>query len=228
MVFIDGQNLYKICSEHFKNPHCHPLLLARVLAGNRRLVGVRYYSGLHSPRVNKELNARLQRRHALMRKTSVTVVERELKYRWEWGFRQHDLPSPVGRQGERRTIEVTPYQRAREKGIDVALALDVIDLAQTDHMDVAIIVSSDTDLCEVARVVHDVTRKTKRVSVEAAVLRGKTKSPILLKHYDYTHNLSRNEFDLASDSFDYTAELPSGNVAAFVAACKESAKPGSI
>lgn len=228
MVFLDGQNLYKSCSEHFGNPHCHPLLLARVLAGNRRLVGVRYYSGLHSPRVNKELNARLQRRHALMRRTGVTVVERELRYRWEWGFRQHDLPDAFGHQGEKRTIEVTPYQRAREKGIDVALALDVIDLAQNDHMDVAIIFSSDTDLCEVARVVHDVTRKTKRVSVEAAVWRGNKRMANLLKHYDYTHNLTRDEFDQTSDSFDYTTELPSGNVAAFVAACKGTARPGSI
>jgi len=227
MVFIDGQNLYKGCFENFGQPHCHPLLLARHLSGNRRLIGVRYYSGLHDPRVNPVLNARLQRRHALMRKTRVTVVERILRYRWEWGFRQNDLPNPQKHQGTSRMVEVSPHQRAREKGIDVALALDVIDLAQQDQMDVAIIVSSDTDLCEVARVVHSVTgTKGKRVSVEAAVVRGKR--PVLLRHCDYTHNLSQNDFHEFSDSFDYHEEIPSGNVSAFVEACRSSAAPGCI
>src|SRR5205814_1868403 len=97
---------------------------------------------------------------------------------------QRDLPDAIKHQGETIQVDVQPHQRAREKGIDVALALDVIDLAQQGQMDVAIIVSSDTDLTEVARVVHDVTRKTARVSVEAAVI--PKKRFVLLEHYDYT------------------------------------------
>ena len=108
LVFIDGQNLYKSCAERFGHPHCHPLLLARHLAGNRRLVGVRYYSGLHDPRVNPSLTARLQRRHQMMRRTGVTVVERQLRYRWEWGFRQNDLPDPRKRVGTTESVQVAP------------------------------------------------------------------------------------------------------------------------
>jgi uncharacterized LabA/DUF88 family protein len=227
MVFIDGQNLYKGCATNFGHPYCHPLLLARHLAGNRRLVGVRYYSGLHDPRVNRELNARLQRRHALMRKTRVTVVERVLSYRWEWGFDKNQLPDPKKNIGVTQQVTVSPYQRAREKGIDVALALDVIDLAQQKQMDVAVIVSSDTDLCEVARVVHSTTGIAgKRVSVEAAVVSGRR--PVLLQHYDYTHNLNRNDFQQFSDNFDYDSELPAGNVHAFVDSCHSSARQGCI
>ena len=109
----------------------------------------------------------------------------------------------------------------------MALALDVVDLAQNGHMNVAVIFSSDTDLCEVARVVHDVTRRTGRVSVEAAVW-ASSRVPHLLEHYDYTHNLRPDVFDDVSDSFDYDDELPSGNVQAFVDACRSSAQSGCI
>ncbi len=219
LVFIDGQNVYKGCYENFGRPHCHPLLLSRWLAGNRRLVGVRYYSGLHDPRVNPELNATVQRRHALMRQTGVTVVERRLRYRWEWGLRQRDLPDPQTRLGEELQVTVTPYQRAREKGIDVALALDVIDLAQRNLMDTAVVVSSDTDLCEVARVVHDTTRPSGRVSVEAAVVRGGRRR-IIMEHYDYTHQIGPQDFLPMSDEFDYRVPLDTVAVVAFLETCR--------
>ncbi len=136
MVFVDGQNLCTSCAERFGRPHCHPLLLPRHLAGNRRLVGVRCYSGLHDPRGNPPLNARVQRRHHLIRRTGVTVVERQVRHRWERGSMQSDLPDPRGREGTTETVQLAPHRRAREKGVDVALALDVIDLAQNGHVDV--------------------------------------------------------------------------------------------
>jgi hypothetical protein len=48
-------------------------------------------------------------------------------------------------------------------------------------MDVAIIVSSDSDLTEVARVVHDMTRAQGRVSVE-----------VCRDEFDYRHDLDPN------------------------------------
>lgn len=73
-------------------------------------------------------------------------------------------------------------------------------------MDVAIIVSSDNDITEVARVVHDMTRAQGRVSVEAAVIND-GRRPILMQHYDYTHQLNRNDFEQIRDEFDYRREL---------------------
>lgn len=223
MVFVDGQNVYKCCSEIFRHPYCHPLLLARHLAGGRRLAGVRYYSGIHDPRVNPELNARIQRRHDLIRRSGVTVIPRMLRYRWEWGLNavhQRELPDARAHEGEERQVTVSPYQRAREKGIDVALALDVVDLAQKNYMDVAILVSGDTDLSEVARVVHDVTRTspTGRVSVEAAVITS-GRRPIVLSHYDYTHQVRGEDFGPIRDDFDYTAPLNRADVDAFLRVC---------
>jgi hypothetical protein len=86
MVFVDGQNVFKACERLFGRGQVHPVLIARSLLGGRKLVGSRYYSGVPDPRKDPLGNASASRRHALIRKTGVTVVERMLRYRWEWGL----------------------------------------------------------------------------------------------------------------------------------------------
>jgi uncharacterized LabA/DUF88 family protein len=222
LVFVDGQNVLKGCVQRYGHGYVHPKLLAQSVLLGRTLQGVRYYSGLHEPRVNPALNARVQRRHALMRRCGVTVVERILRYRWEWGFDQKILPDARGQRGTSRQVTVSPYQRAREKGIDLALGLDVVELALRGIMDVAVIVSSDTDLTEVAQMVHMMTGNLKgptsgnRVSVEAAVFND-ANHIIKLTHYDYTHQLRRNDFQAAKDAFDYRTDLDESAVKAFLA-----------
>jgi hypothetical protein len=190
-------------------------------------VGVRYYSGIHDPRINPDLNAALQRRHALMRRMGVSVIERKLRYRWEWGFDIHQLPDPRKHKGESRQASVTPYERAREKGIDLALGLDVVDLALDGHMHAAIIVSSDTDLTEVARVAHDMTGRGQRVSVEAAVFNDRPK-PLILEHYDYTHQIRRKDFEATRDGFYYASPLVPAETEMFLSICRSEARAGSI
>lgn len=223
MVFVDGQNVHKTCERYYGHGYVHPLLLAqRVLAG-RQLQGLRYYSGLHDPRVDPTMHGALQRRHQLIRKLGGTVVERLLRYRWEWGFDQRALPPAWEHLGETHQVDVEPYQRAREKGIDLALGLDVIDLAVRGAMDVAVILSFDRDLCEVARAVHAATVSSTRVSVEAGIFND-YRPPKLLPHYDFTHQLDRNDFQEARDSFDYKQTLDATMEQAFIMAC-QSCKP---
>jgi len=223
LVFIDGQNAYKSCDRLYGHGACHPLLLAEELRAGRRLVGVRYYSGVHDPTVDGRGRSRTDRRHNLMRAAGVTVVERKLRYRWDWGFDGGQLPNPRTSQGQTRRVTVTPYQRPREKGIDLAIGLDVLDLALEGCMDVAVIVSSDTDLCEAARSTHRVTGNATRVSVEAAVFTEGRKA-ILLEHYDYTHQLRKSAFDAAQDSFDYSKTLDPVHVKAFAQSCDQLRK----
>lgn len=218
LVFIDGQNAYKTCERLYGHGPCHPLVLAERVTQGRKLVGVRFYSGVHDPSVESVGRSRADRRHNLMRSVGVTVVERMLRYRWEWGFDPKALPDPRKNVGQRLQATVTPYQRAREKGIDLAIGLDVVDLALQGHMDVAVIVSSDNDLCEAARSTHEVTRQSNRVSVEAALF-NESRRPILMTHYDYTHQLRYQDFDAAKDSFDYKNPVPQVMADAFVASC---------
>lgn len=219
LVFLDGQNTYKACERLYKHGACHPLLLADRVRGGRRLVGVRYYSGVHDPTVNGRMRSRADHRHNLMRSVGVTVVERPLRYRWEWGFDPSLLPDPGRNQGQQLQVAVTPYQRAREKGIDLAIGLDVVDLALQGCMDVAVIVSSDNDLCEAARSTHRVTTRGGRVSVEAALF-NEHRRAILLPNYDFTHQLRYADFDAARDSFDYTIPIPQSLGQTFARSCE--------
>lgn len=219
VVFIDGQNAFQECRRLYSHGETHPLLLADHLAQGRRLVGVRFYSGVHDPTKNPRGRQRTDRRHNLARNVGVTVIERQLRYRWEWGFDPDALPDPRRNRGATLQVAVSPYQRPREKGIDLAIGLDVIDLALQRYMDVAVIVSSDNDLCEAARATHAATVLTgARVSVEAAVFNERTQA-ILLNHYDYTHQLRYAEFEAAKDNFDYRNPVPQMMAAAFVQAC---------
>ncbi|HEY4451547.1 MAG TPA: NYN domain-containing protein [Solirubrobacteraceae bacterium] len=218
LVFVDGQNAYKACERLFRHGACHPLLLADRVRAGRRLVGVRYYSGVHDATVDGRARSRADRRHNMMRTVGVTVIERPLRYRWEWGFDPRLLPDPMKNQGQQVQVTVTPFQRAREKGIDLSIGLDVIDLALRGAMDVAVIVSSDNDLCEAARATHQATARS-RVSVEAAVFNGGR--TILLPHYDYTHQLRQTDFVAAEDSFDYTQPVAPAMAQVFAASCAE-------
>jgi hypothetical protein len=90
---------------------------------------------------------------------------------------------------------------------DLAVGLDVMDLGLRDAMDVAVIVSSDTDLCEAARATRATTREAGRpVRTEAAVF-DEGRRPILMRHYDYTHRLTRADHDACVDTFDYARPL---------------------
>jgi uncharacterized LabA/DUF88 family protein len=219
LVFIDGQNVYKTCERLYRHGQCHPILLAERVVAGRRLVGVRYYSGVHDPTVNPAGRSVADRRHNLMRRVGVTVIERPLRYRWEWGFDPKMLPEPQKNVGQQMQVAVRPYQRAREKGIDLAMGLDVIDLALQGRMDTAVIISSDNDLCEAARATHAATVTAgRRLSVEAAVF-NERRSAILLRHYDFTQQLKYDDFDAGRDSFDYAQPIARAMEDMFVATC---------
>ena len=218
LVFIDGQNAYKTCERLYGHGPCHPILLAQQVAEGRRLVGVRYYSGVHDPAINPAMRSRTDRRHKLIRRTGVTVVERQLRYRMEWGFDTTGLPDPEESVGQEIQATLKPYRQPREKGIDLAMGLDVVDLALHGRMDVAVIVSEDNDLCEAARMTHECTRPRRRVSVEAAVFNEGSR-PFMLRHYDYTKQLRTEDFEAAKDSFDYERPIEPAWADVFAATC---------
>lgn len=77
------------------------------------------------------------------------VVARTLRYPSGW-------PNPA------------PGERPQEKGIDVALALDVVDLAHCGAYDVAVIVSTDTDLLPTIEILQRMRAATGRPQIEVA------------------------------------------------------------
>ena len=212
--FIDGQNLFKGMNRRYKG-RLHPLLLARELAGDRDLVGTHYYSGVHDPSENKSRYELVARRHELIRRTGVVVTERTLRYHWEWQVAS-DLPKPWYREAPKKAqAQVRKYRRAREKGIDVVLALDAVASALTDQCDVVIIVSRDRDLMEVASEVksrcdEDCTQ------VEVAYVSERRGDEAALPEYDAQIEIDEAMINRARDHFDYSKQIDKTRVKEFL------------
>jgi uncharacterized LabA/DUF88 family protein len=208
MVFIDGQNLYKRCRDLFGHPLCHPHLLAQYLAGPRtqRPVACRFYTGRPNPNVTGEAEKtrNLDRRLQAMRQVGVTVVFRPLRYHWEWGHRTMLPKAEDGLPGRRVTLH--PWQRPQEKGIDLVMALDLIEFVLTGKCDVAIVVSLDRDLHEIPQAVRHLQPLVGRpVRLEAAVpVPDGLRSPKTLAAFHHTHQITSKVFQRIRDDTDYT------------------------
>lgn len=209
MVFVDGQNLYKRCKALYGHPLCHPHLLAEHLAGVRteNRVSCRFYTGVPSPNEPGEKLKRrnIDRRLAGMRSVGVTVITRPLRYHDAWGI-QDDLPRPTQSEAP-RNAKVAPWRRPQEKGIDLLIALEVVEFALTDKFDVAIVVSFDRDLHEIPQALRNLKSLTNRpVRVEAALpVKVGQGRPIVLEGFDYTHQITKETFDRIADYTNYTA-----------------------
>lgn len=209
MVFVDGQNLYKRCRELFGHPLCHPHLLAQHLAGPRTVnwVACRFYTGRPNPNVPGESpkTRNLDRRLGAMRSAGVTVVTRELRYHWTWGHRD---PLPAPREGAMPvTVEMRPWQRPQEKGVDLKLGLDAVEFALSGLYDVGIIVSLDRDMAEIPRSIRGLSRHMSTpVRLEAAVPVGNRRAPTVLQGFDFTHQITEAIFERIRDDTDYTVD----------------------
>jgi len=221
MIFIDGQNLYKGLNRRYK-VRLHPVLLAQELCGgDRHLAGVHYYSGIHDPSENEHMSDLVRRRHDLIRRTGVRVTERTLHYHWEWRVEQSDVPPPWHHDAPKRTkAGVFRHRAAREKGIDVALALDAVGSLLSDDCDVAIIVSRDRDLMEVADEVRQRCAGVRPARVEVAYVsekRGDEEFIISqLAGYDAFLEIDDRIIAAARDDFDYGRRLDANAVDQFL------------
>lgn len=190
LVFIDSQNTYKGAREAFFQPedfhtrgNVDPLELGNLLAArkpagqskeDRNLTQVRVYTGAPTARDPKSYSAH-RRRVAAWRSKGVEVIERDLRY-------------PPG----------FPNSRPQEKGIDVALAIDLVILAIEKAYDVGVVVSSDTDL----RPAVDYVRTKGLQAIEICTWIGR--NPMAQSNKTlWCHFLSRADYDQVSDHRDY-------------------------
>lgn len=140
MYFIDGQNLYHSCYDHFGHGNCHPHLLAQETLAGRELAGVRFYTGIHDPHINPNANATMRRRLGAMMNHGVYTWTHPLKYS-EQEVVDHRTPSCT-----HNFSKVDVVKRGREKGTDLRIGLDMMRLARQGQYDVASLVTQDTDL----------------------------------------------------------------------------------
>lgn len=137
VVFVDYPNVYSAAREIFQ-PYAtarwagqiDPLKLGQLISSrglaSRELKQVRVYRGRPDPaRDPKTYIANMRQSQAQIRIGGgrVEVITRTLRYPPDW-----------------------PKSRAQEKGIDVALAIDFVQMAMLGEFDVGVIMSTDTDL----------------------------------------------------------------------------------
>jgi uncharacterized LabA/DUF88 family protein len=206
VVFVDYQNLYHGARNAFGDPgtdhptfgHVLPTRLGLLLKQlgqdqypDRQLTGVRVYRGEPGPQAHPLLQAAFQRQVAAWsRQELVTPVLRPLRYqptRWDHAGR------------------AVAWDKGREKGIDVLLALDLALGAERNDFDVAVVFSGDTDLVPA---IDEVLRAGKWV--ENAVWKpdhGHARPLRATGRRIWAHLLDRRYFDMVRDDIDYTQEL---------------------
>ncbi len=215
-VFIDGQNITIGARYAFGGTgNLHPLLLGRALAGDDELVEIRYATGIPDHGIDPGRAEAAMRRHDLIRRTDVVLLERTLRYRWEWQVQDRDLPDPRDHPGEVRQARVKSKNRGQEKGIDVWLALDALAMCARSDIDRVVLASADSDMDTVPEYVRTIPGQESTTVVAAKVLPdGKTLRPN--EAYDDTVAIDRTIYELAKDDFDYTEPLNGAETDRFI------------
>jgi hypothetical protein len=196
-VFIDWQNCYRTARNAFgfdEGPgipgNVYPLKLALMLArvrlpdqGQGHLNKLRIYSGMASQNRDRRTYSANRRQFQAWRNAggdAVEVIARTLDY----------------------TLE-----RPREKGIDVAISIDLVRTACFEHEhDVVVLVSADTDLLPALELVVE---RCGAKAVEVASWSGPYWSPKPLRIRGAQirqHELTRTIYDGLADPTDYGAD----------------------
>lgn len=159
-IYIDGGNFYNLA---LKRIGCHEVdfnfdKFANFLVGDRELIlpGKRFYIGtVRGKDDNHETTKAMSNQTRLFRileRNNWTIKTSKLRTRTET-IKIDDRFKDYQQLLAKGIKEIT-YQRAREKGIDVKLATDLLVGALDDRYDVAVIVSSDSDLAPAMDIVR--------------------------------------------------------------------------
>jgi uncharacterized LabA/DUF88 family protein len=200
-VFVDYENVYWSAREAFhagqptsrRLGHINPEALGATLTAMgrspRTLQSVRVYRGMPSPVLDPRGYRAWRAQIAQWEKAGVTVVSRVLRYPPGWPH-------------------AAPGEHPQEKGIDVALALDVVDLAHRGAYDVAIIVSVDSDLLPALEMIQRMEMGGQGPHVEVAAWSSPGRYPHRLRtprRNVWCHWLDAAAYEQVRDGTDYSA-----------------------
>jgi len=152
IVFVDGQNMYHHVRAAFGYtfPNYDVQRLADAVCAKHgwSLTRVHFYTGVPDPADNAFWHSFWSNKLAMMGRRGVVIYSRSLVYR----NKTIQLPNRAQHT----------FLSGEEKGIDVRLALDVLDLAHRNEFDVALIFSQDQDLSELVPLLHTVAALKQR------------------------------------------------------------------
>jgi uncharacterized LabA/DUF88 family protein len=199
--FIDGQNLYQSAKQAFghSHPNYDPQKLHEEVCKSQNWVPVQahLYTGLPSEFEHPARARWWTQKATAAEKAGVKVATRKLRYRKQLVL--NDEGEPVLENGVPKIVI-----GAKEKGIDVRMALDIVSLARSRVYDVAIMFSQDQDLKEVAFEINAIAKEQHRRiqlvsaypwSIAASNKRGIDKTDWL--------KISKEMYDQCLDPTDY-------------------------
>jgi uncharacterized LabA/DUF88 family protein len=196
IVFIDYQNVFAGARSSFHQPpyaptdgQDDPVALGNLLVGRRvrpsRLQQVRIYRGLpDASREPRPYGANDRQTAAWRRSPLVEVLRRPLRYPADW-----------------------PATKAKEKGVDVALAIDFVRLAVQGAYDVGVLFSTDTDMVPALEAVMELRTVGAHVEVAAWTCHGHRRSRLRLPDTDlpWCHYLTEADYRQVADVIDYAS-----------------------
>jgi len=193
-LFIDYQNVYMRARESFAatdgnhtDGQIDPLRLGQLLIArspfSRKLTEVRVYRGQPDSTRDPKGYAACERQCNRWRRAGVTVVTRTLRYPADW-------PNS------------SSSDKPREKGIDVALAIDYAMMAVRSEFDVAILMSTDTDLKPALEVVSDQTKVRAEVAAWSTPGAHSRRLSIVGRQL-WCHWLNADNYIAVADPTDY-------------------------
>lgn len=186
-VFFDYQNVYGWARRQFipngspgTEGHIWPKATAELLASRRRrpstLSTVQVYRGRPNPERQATSARANDRQTADWERTGVTVTRPNLQYPDNW-----------------------PDSPAMEKGVDVALAVDLVHHALTGELDAAIVFTSDKDILPAIELVFSKTS----CHVELACWSGARRLRFEGTQAPWCHFLTEADFRAVRDLTDY-------------------------
>ena len=159
VLFVDGQNTYRGAREIFfgreRQPavsgQYDPVKLGELIAArggpggaSGTLSEVRVYTGRPDPEKDPRTYAAHMRQCSSWARRGVNVIARPLRYPPRW-----------------------PDLKAEEKGIDVAIAVDLVGLAVDAAYEIGVVMSTDTDLLPAIEFVRSRYAGTRYVATAA-------------------------------------------------------------
>ncbi|PIP65246.1 NYN domain-containing protein [Candidatus Peregrinibacteria bacterium CG10_big_fil_rev_8_21_14_0_10_49_16] len=194
MIFIDGQNLFHAARKAFgyTYPNVDPLKLAQKLCTKQKwtLEGTRFYTGVPDSEDDPDWHKFWTAKKLTMARAGVHVYSRPLRYR------NKTVTLPDGTSHS--------FLVGEEKGIDVRIALDIINLAHKRKFDVVLVLSQDQDLSEVADELRVIAREQKRwIKIVSAFPGSPTvKNTRGINNTDWIR-IDRKTYDSCLDPKDY-------------------------
>jgi len=193
-IYIDGQNLYHSAMEVFgyNHPNYDVLALSKLICQQQKwdLCKVWFYTGVPKPEKDSFWHSFWVKKLAGMGRRGIHLFTRQLRYQ-EKKIKLSD--------GIEYTTPIS-----QEKGIDVRIALDVIRGALDNRFDVALILSQDQDLSEVADEIKIISKQQKRwINMASAFpVSALSKNKRGINNTDWIE-IDRTMYDACLDPNDY-------------------------